>query len=598
MARSIDACHEEERDKTFLYLFAILNSMATRKLQIYHGTSPIDTHKIIAETTAPPHGVCLNIFHGFKVIARPLENLERLGIKIFIDNGSFERFRSFLDKEISEKDYFSEDEAVKYFKKITEEYALLFQASKKPQNLIITLPEVIANAKMTQNLQEQYMPIYKKWQDKYGFQIIVAMQFDPRSPEWIEQMQGSALALSKIVKPADEDGARVGVPFGNDFRSIQKPAAFENINKEFQPGAILEGRTAHLFASGTPTKLKKFGKPWVESVDASSLNKWAIDAHYFMKTTGKVIDVRDMRGIPKVPKPWSYCSRCKKTYQVKIKELKTCPKCGETPIPIWTPTQIENAKKKIPIARAALRSEGIVMEDWYDNNKTSINERFRINLENFDHVMKSVKRPNASNRASVSLANGIRTEKQLLYYLKAQGIIDGKSQLKRGIKIEMEHTNNPRKARRIAMDHLVEFPTYYRKKTGLPALEVSLEQQRLNRAKASWRYIVRSPTGLIFNMDDVRKRLDASGLSIEKVTEKFGNHDWIYELSIKVSPVDPAKLKRVEKSIDKYITDHTEDRGKRSIIVQASRSGDTLLFIIEDGISFLIDSTTENPLET
>ena len=34
-------------------------------------------------------------------------------------------------------------------------------------------------------------------------------------------------------------------------------------------------------------------------------------------------------------------------------------------------------------------------------------------------------------------------------------------QLKNGIKVEMEHTNNPKIAQEIAMDHLTEDPKYY-----------------------------------------------------------------------------------------------------------------------------------------
>lgn len=37
------------------------------------------------------------------------------------------------------------------------------------------------------------------------------------------------------------------------------------------------------------------------------------------------------------------------------------------------------------------------------------------------------------------------------------------AQLRRGTHVEMEHTTNPRVAQRIAMDHLVEDPNYYKK---------------------------------------------------------------------------------------------------------------------------------------
>ena len=38
-----------------------------------------------------------------------------------------------------------------------------------------------------------------------------------------------------------------------------------------------------------------------------------------------------------------------------------------------------------------------------------------------------------------------------------------KAELKRGIKIEMEHTPYERISKKIAMDHLVEIPDYYTK---------------------------------------------------------------------------------------------------------------------------------------
>jgi hypothetical protein len=38
-----------------------------------------------------------------------------------------------------------------------------------------------------------------------------------------------------------------------------------------------------------------------------------------------------------------------------------------------------------------------------------------------------------------------------------------KSELKMGIKVEMEHTNDPKVAARISLDHLYEDPDYYTK---------------------------------------------------------------------------------------------------------------------------------------
>lgn len=47
-------------------------------------------------------------------------------------------------------------------------------------------------------------------------------------------------------------------------------------------------------------------------------------------------------------------------------------------------------------------------------------------------------------------------------------------QLELGIKVEMEHTDDPKVAIEIAKDHLCEFPTYY---TELDKMEQSLKQK-------------------------------------------------------------------------------------------------------------------------
>lgn len=50
-----------------------------------------------------------------------------------------------------------------------------------------------------------------------------------------------------------------------------------------------------------------------------------------------------------------------------------------------------------------------------------------------------------------------------------------KVQLSMGTKVEMEHTNSKRVARKIATDHLCEFPTYY---TELKKLEKKLSKKK------------------------------------------------------------------------------------------------------------------------
>lgn len=63
----------------------------------------------------------------------------------------------------------------------------------------------------------------------------------------------------------------------------------------------------------------------------------------------------------------------------------------------------------------------------------------------------------------------------------ADGIPDNKfnkNQLRKGIKVEMEHTNNPKIAKEIAKDHLVEIPNYY---THLEKMEKNAKKLQKNK---------------------------------------------------------------------------------------------------------------------
>jgi len=47
-----------------------------------------------------------------------------------------------------------------------------------------------------------------------------------------------------------------------------------------------------------------------------------------------------------------------------------------------------------------------------------------------------------------------------------------------GIKVEMEHTSNPMMSKKIALDHLAEFPEYY---TALAEMERKLSEKHGKR---------------------------------------------------------------------------------------------------------------------
>jgi len=106
----------------------------------------------------------------------------------------------------------------------------------------------------------------------------------------------------------------------------------------------------------------------------------------------------------------------------------------------------------------------------------------------------------------------------------------------------------------------------------------------------AWKYIVSSPDGLIFNMLDVRNTLEQHGFTVTDVTDKLGKNDWIYEVRVNVLPENRILLNRVESIIDRAISRMDIDlHRKKSVIVQTSQKGDELIFIIEDGVAFLID---------
>lgn len=66
---------------------------------------------------------------------------------------------------------------------------------------------------------------------------------------------------------------------------------------------------------------------------------------------------------------------------------------------------------------------------------------------------------------------------------------DIKKELKIGTKIEMEHTKSKKVAKRIAIDHLKEFPRYYTK--GLIPMEKRLKKLNLKKLKGGIRKYVK-----------------------------------------------------------------------------------------------------------
>jgi len=320
----------ETEVKEYLEEMDYPNDDNNRDLMVYHGSSPKITHEIVSDHSN--HGICLNLDKGFNKIKNKFDYLEEMQVPIFIDNGSFERFNKFLKGKMEASEYFNYNECRTYFQKITDEYLKLFKASKNPENIIITIPEVIGNSELTQKLQSEFLEQYVEMQLYYYCKIIVSMQFDPNSDNLKEEIRNSANWISQNINV----DFKIGVPFGNDFKKIQNSDCMDYIDELFN--GLLFGYTAHLFACGTINKVKKFVIPyyWIDSIDASSINVWS---------THKIIDIRNITG-----------------------------KRGK---------QSLNDKKK-----AIMKSEGIDANNW--SNEMKFGERFKINLKNFISILTEI----------------------------------------------------------------------------------------------------------------------------------------------------------------------------------------------------------------
>lgn len=337
-----------------------MSKKGTDQFQIYHGTAPKATHEIVRAESELKDGICLNIFRGFAKIKKDFANAEDLGLQIFMDNGSFERFglafskKTKPEKKIPLNVYFSENNAAKYFEYVTDEYKKLFEASTHPERLIITVPEVIASGPSTQKLQAKYLPTYKKLKEIYGFKIIVSMQFNPHDDKWATEMADSARFIAANININDRSGQRVGVPFGNDFKVIQNLERFNKVDDLFTQKGALEGHGAHLFAAGSPQKVLKFAKDWVDSVDSSTVNNWSKYAHY-LDDNGKYIDIRDMQG--------------------RAKTKKGSPPSKETVKAIW----------------ARIRAEGVEPSLWMARGTIAQNWRYQVLLMKVDYIIAKTK---------------------------------------------------------------------------------------------------------------------------------------------------------------------------------------------------------------
>ena len=109
-------------------------------------------------------------------------------------------------------------------------------------------------------------------------------------------------------------------------------------------------------------------------------------------------------------------------------------------------------------------TKGEMEEKWSQKYKNSIDCNNPKGFSQKAHCQGKKKK-----QVSEEILKGGKADKKTLEYIlkkhnKKDTTIDGlKKQLQKGIKVEMEHTDNKTKAKEIAMDHLYEDPKYYDK---------------------------------------------------------------------------------------------------------------------------------------
>ncbi len=300
--------------------------------KIYIGTSAKNTFKVISQYENM--GVCLNMYNFNEKNFNVLEDLNQ---PIFLDNGSFERFTAFLKGEVEASEYFDLQTADFYFNKITNDYEMLLKKSKNPENIILTIPEVIGSMELTQKLQQKYLIHYQNFEVKFNCKIIVSLQFNPRG-DLVDEIEHA----SEFIRNKISNTWIVGIPFGNDFKILQNERNFDIIKNIFN--STLKGYKAHLFACGSVNKIKKYvmeNSDFINSIDASTMMNLAKYSHYLSHTTQKVFDIRALKG---------------KTVSEKTAQAK----------------------------RDVMEKEGLKLEDW---EALKYIERFELTMKNFNRIM-------------------------------------------------------------------------------------------------------------------------------------------------------------------------------------------------------------------
>jgi hypothetical protein len=314
--------------------------------KIYFGTSNKNTFDVISKYNKDnKFGICLNLYKYNSNLIGKFKRIQELGLNFFLDNGSFERWTEFLEGKVSEEEYFNFNNSYHFFSNITDNYFKILEEASDPKKIILTIPEVIGSSELTQQLQQDFIHIYKKLEEKCKCKIIIPLQFNPNSEEWFEEVKNGA----RFIKDTIPTNWIVGIPFGNDFKIIagRGKRARKNFRKVVGVfRSILKNYKAHLFGCGSMTKLERYVKPYRDilySIDASSIMHIASNSHYLSTESHRLLDIRYMNG-----------------------------KKG---------SKILNEKKK----KELLRDSGLTLEEWTDKNYS---ERFDMVMKNYVKILK------------------------------------------------------------------------------------------------------------------------------------------------------------------------------------------------------------------
>lgn len=284
------------------------NKQKKEEFIAYYGTKPHKTMIAIAlDNTIPvdQKGVAVEIGDGYKEIDDDIEFLEKLGLLIMTDNGSYkysQRCPIFNSKKISEKklitpeEYFDYDNAEKRSDWIVQEYEKTLKNSKHPENLIIILPELIGSSEITNKLHKRYRKKFEELQKEYGCGVWASLQFNPKSADWKREAEDSINDLENLNMPKDW---KVGVPYGKDFGILWRGKEASK-NRKFLFNELSEDmkNKVHLYGCGSISKVEDI-KPYrdlVTSIDSSSINAMSRYAHYLNPKYRKLQDIRSLKG--------------------------------------------------------------------------------------------------------------------------------------------------------------------------------------------------------------------------------------------------------------------------------------------------------------